>query len=391
MGGRIALPKQFMPCGGAPLFWRSARTFSRLPALKGIVFVFPPEGLPDGLCPEHDPAQSPFDALVRSLESRHVLGLPWRTVAGGPRRQDSVANALAALPPDCQAVLVHDSARPFASASLMRRVAEALSLGHAAVIPGIAVSDTIKSVDADGVVQSTHDRSRLRAVQTPQGFLLAPLREAHARAQAEGWEVTDDAGLLERCGTPVLVVLGEEGNRKITTPEDIRLLDAATPSPVPCTGFGYDVHRYDGDRPFILGGVPIACDVRVAAHSDGDTLLHALMDAMLGCVGGGDIGKLFPDSDPALDNVSSGVLLAETLELCRRQGLRICHVDITVAAQIPRIAPHRDAIAANVAKLLQLPPRAVNVKATTEEGLGFTGAKQGIKVMAVVTGLRIPQ
>lgn len=384
----IATPKQFLALDGFPLFWRSALTFSRLAALRGIVFVFPPEC---GVMVQD------YESLVRELDAGGRLGLTWRIARGGARRQDSVRNGLIELPADCDTVLVHDSARPFASAGLMTRVLDALKRGCPAVIPGIAVTDTIKSVDAAGRVQCTHERSSLRAVQTPQGFALGLLRAAHARAVEQGWEVTDDAGLMERCEHPVLVVEGEEANRKITTIQDLRLPgfdpelspeESAMSRSVVCTGLGYDVHRYGGERPFILGGVPIRTDVTVAAHSDGDTLLHALMDAMLGCIGGGDIGGMFPDADPAYENISSGILLAEVLERTRREGLEIDHVDISVIAQTPRIAPHREAIAANVAKMLQLSVSFVNVKATTEERLGFTGEKKGIKVMAVVTGRR---
>lgn len=392
-GGHDAPAKQFIPFDGAPLFWRSALTFSPLAGLSGIVFV-----LPASL------AQDEAEGLIRALDRGGELGLPWRIAAGGERRQDSVAAGLAALPACCDTVLVHDSARPFASAPLMRRVLDGLKAGHAAVIPGITISDTIKSVDGSSMVRATHERESLRAVQTPQGFSLGLLRSAHAQSASEGWQVTDDAALMERCGLPVLVVEGEEANRKITTPADLDLLRPPSPSPhflasfqenampsggyIPCAGFGYDVHRYGGERPFILGGVPIACDVRVAAHSDGDTLLHALMDALLGCVGGGDIGALFPDTDPAYENMSSGILLAEVLEKVTVLGLVITHIDITVIAQIPRIAPHREAIAANLAKMLRLPRRSVNVKATTEEKLGFTGEKKGIKVTALVSGMR---
>lgn len=363
---------------------------SRLPALRGIVFVFPPGAAAD-------PAQD-GEAWLRRLDDGGVLGLPWRTACGGARRQDSVAAGLAALPEECEGVLVHDSARPFVSAGLATRVLTALAQGRPAVIPGIAVTDTIKAVDASEHVLCTHERSGLRAVQTPQGFALAPLRAAHAKAAESGWDVTDDAALMERCGIPVLVVEGEAGNRKITTPDDLQLLQRSAPgalqedegmqTALPCSGLGYDVHRYGGDRPFILGGVPIRCGVTLAAHSDGDVLLHALMDALLGCIGGGDIGALFPDSDPAFENMASGVLLSEVLDRTRRAGLRLSHVDSTIVAQTPRIAPHREAIAANLAKLLELPRGAVNVKATTEEGLGFTGEKKGIKALVVVSGLK---
>ena len=418
------LPKQFLPFRGVPLFWTGARVFSRVPAVKGIVFVLPPAWsdledsaqpsyFPQALCGKGTFSQNDlaaaYGAMLAELDRQEPLGLPWRSVLGGERRQDSVALGLAALPSGCDAVLVHDGARPFVSPALIQRILQPLRSGVPAAVPALPLGDTVKQVDGEGMVVCTLERSSLRAVQTPQGFMLPMLRKAHERATREGWDVTDDASLLERCGMAVQLVPGDEGNRKITTPDDLDLLGpdpamsiisgmsaisgsretiGAHTHMIPCSGFGYDVHRYDGDRPFILGGVPIACDVRVKAHSDGDTLLHALMDALLGCIGAGDIGLLFPDDDPALDNIPSGVLLSEVLEHCRRAGLVMCHVDITIVAQVPRIAPHRQAIAANLAKLLQLPLQTVNVKATTEEGLGFTGAKQGIKVMALVSGLR---
>ncbi|MDR1359490.1 MAG: 2-C-methyl-D-erythritol 4-phosphate cytidylyltransferase [Deltaproteobacteria bacterium] len=393
-GSRCAVPgasrpKQFLKLNGFPLFWRPASSLARLAPLSGIIFVLPPrpEGGPDS-----------FEEGIRRLEATlpgQTLGLPWRTAAGGPRRQDSVWNGLAALPADCEAVLIHDAARPFASPALMARVLAALLEGRPAVIPAVPVTDTIKSVreersDGNLWVEGTCPRQRLRAVQTPQGFAKKELLKAHLRARELGLSATDDAALLEADGVPVLVLEGEESNRKITTVADLALLRLEEPSVprIPCTGLGYDVHRYGGDRPFVLGGVPIACSFALCAHSDGDALLHALMDALLGCVGAGDIGEFFPDTDPAHEGVSSSVLLAETLALCRRQGLQISHVDITVIAQVPRIAPQRRAIAANVAKLLQLPLSRVSIKATTEESLGFTGEKKGLKVLALVTGSR---
>ncbi|MDL2266751.1 2-C-methyl-D-erythritol 4-phosphate cytidylyltransferase [Desulfovibrio sp. OttesenSCG-928-G15] len=381
MLGACAVPKQYLLHDGVPLFWHGARVFSRIPAISGLVFVFPP-----------DPAsERGFDpcALLASLHGREPLGMPFVTAVGGERRQDSVANALAVLPGSCDAVLVHDGARPFLDAALVLRVIAPLGPSCPAVIPGIALSDTVKAVDGAGRVMSTPPRDTLRAVQTPQAFLLAPLREAHERAFAEGRDVTDDAALMEHCGHRVFVVEGDMGNKKITTADDLSLLCAkAAPEFLPCTGFGYDVHRYGGTRPFILGGVPIACDILVSAHSDGDVLLHALMDALLGCLGLGDIGSFFPDTDPSFDNISSGILLAEVLEKTRTAGLRITHVDLTVIAQVPRVAPHRKAIAVNVAKLLGLPEECVAVKATTEERLGFTGEKKGIKAVALVSALK---
>ncbi len=377
-------PKQFLPLAGDPLYWRSALPFTHIPRIRGMVFVFPPALLTE--------AGAELEELVR----RDAPGLPWRIAPGGASRQDSVANGIAALPKECDHVLVHDAARPFTPPALINRVLDGLAGGHAGVIPGTMLTDTVKEVDNAGIVTATPPRETLRAVQTPQGFALSPLRLAHARAREENFAVTDDAALLERYGHPVLVVEGDEANRKITTPADLALLRENAPqenamsSLLPVTGFGYDVHRYGGNRPFVLGGVAVPTDITVSAHSDGDVLLHALMDALLGCLGMGDLGELFPDSSAEYDGISSGVLLAEVMRLVHKQGLVVTHADLTVVAQVPKIAPLRWQIAKNIASLLQLPLSSVNVKATTEERLGFTGEKLGIKAYALVTGLKRP-
>lgn len=383
--------KQFLLWRERPLFWHAARTFSRVARLFGLVFVFPEN---DFLAAQEQ---------VIDLDAQDGLNLPWLCVTGGSRRQDSVANGLAVLPPDCDTVLVHDAARPFAGATLCNALLEALETGASAVIPALPVSDTIKRVsapEADGSppsVAETLPRAELRAVQTPQAFALDVLRQAHQRAEAEGWDVTDDASMVERLGIPVRVIPGEERNVKITTPKDLELLadgERASCAPlVRVTGWGYDVHRYvSGDapkaRPMKLGGVPVPTGpsgVHIQAHSDGDVLLHALTDALLGCLGQGDIGERFPDTDPAWENANSAVLLDVVLQDGLERGLALEHVDCTVIAQIPKIAPHKQTIRDNLAKLLKLPIARVNVKATTEEGLGFTGSKQGIKAVAVVT------
>lgn len=375
MAAATGLPKQFLNYDGAPLYWRSALTFSRISRVAGLVFVFPAQ------CLEEE------EQRLRHLDAGSALGLPWLTVAGGELRQDSVNHALAALPPGCHHVLVHDAARPFASAALITRVCDALAEGASGVIPAIAVNDTIKVV-RDETVAQTLDRSSLAAVQTPQGFDLATLRTAHARAKAEGWTVTDDAALLERCGCPVRVVQGEAANAKLTNPEDLRMLETLQKFPLPCTGLGYDVHRFGPGRPLKLGGVLMNGGMEVVAHSDGDVLLHALMDGILGCACVGDIGQHFPDTSAAFDNADSAVLLDDVLRMAAEAGVTLVQVDLTIITQKPKISPQRGNIQANVARLLGLPPSRVNVKATTEEGLGFTGAVEGIKAVAMVTGLR---
>lgn len=365
--------KQYVEYKGVPLFWHSARTFSRIASMRGLVFVFPEADI------------KRMRRTVKDLFKTDDLGLRFEVVAGGHRRQDSVRHGLEALPRECDAVLVHDSARPFASVSMIQSLLETLEDGAQGVIPATEVTDTIKRVDGD-TVSETLTRAELRAVQTPQAFMLRTLCEAHDRAESEGWDVTDDASMVERM-SEVRLVPGEAENIKITTPEDLKHLEESR-TEIPCTGWGYDVHRYGGDRPMVLGGVPIAGAPQVQAHSDGDVLLHALMDAILGCMGGGDIGRHFPDTDPRWDGADSSILLKEVLVMAEKARVRIVHVDLTVIAQVPRLAPHSEQIAKNAVRLLGLEPRQVNFKATTEEKLGFTGEKKGIKAVACVTALR---
>lgn len=376
-------PKQFFEYVDAPVFLHSARTFSCLAEVRGLLFVFPPNASYGCATKEE------YRELVEKLTASMPLGVTWDVTFGGATRQESVQNGLNALPSSCDGVLIHDSARPFMTATLASRIAQELINGTQAVIPAIPVTDTIKAIDAMGIVTNTPIRSTLRAVQTPQGFHTEIIKKAHAFARDKGFEGTDDAQLIEFMGEHVLVIEGEKSNKKITNPEDVALLEKKDNATyIPCTGFGYDVHKYGGTRAFILGGVPINTDITVSAHSDGDTLLHALMDAMLGLIGGGDIGGMFPDTDASYEGISSGILLSEVSDRVLHAGVTLCHLDITIIAQVPRIAPHSKAIAKNIASLLQLPLTSVNVKATTEEHLGFTGEKKGIKVACVVTGMK---
>ena len=279
-----------------------------VPDLAGIIVVFPAGEL------------DTRDQELQTLKERFVPGVPVLAVAGGERRQDSVRHGLAALPRDCDRILIHDSARPFFSASLVRSLLDALSDGVDGAIPALPVTDTVKQVNGDTVL-ATLRREDLRAVQTPQLFPTDLLRRVHDRALEENWEVTDDASMVELAGGTVRVVPGEADNIKITNPEDLRVLSSPAPLPVPCTGFGYDVHAYGGNRPMVLGGMPIAGAPMIKAHSDGDVLLHALCDAILGCLGLGDIGEHFPDSDDRFDNISSAILLSEVMDKARKAGL----------------------------------------------------------------------
>ncbi len=367
------IPKQFLSYNNLPLYYHCARTFSHNARIQGIIFVLPKEYLAEEKSRLHE------------LEKQNSLGLPWLCVAGGKRRQDSVYEGLLALPPHCSHVLIHDSARPFMTAKLVENICTALEAGHAGVIPGLKLIDTIKQVE-NNIITKTLDRSKLFAVQTPQGFQQNILLDAHNKAREEDLDVTDDASLLEHCNHSVFMIEGESKNIKITEAEHMHLLNDNIATR-PCSGFGYDVHRFGQGRPLKLGGVLMHGGMEVMAHSDGDVVLHAIMDAILGLAGLGDIGLHFPDSDVEFDNIDSAILLHNVLQLIIEKRIKITNIDVTIITQKPKIGPQRTAIVKNIAHLLNLPHERVNVKATTEEGLGFTGSGQGIKAIALVNAL----
>lgn len=378
-GSRLAsatngIAKQFLEWRNRPLYWHSALVFSRSICVDGIIFVLPEYALQE----ERE--------KIALLSQRDNLGLPWKVVPGGERRQDSCLKGMEALPGDCEGILIHDAARCFVSARLARNVQTVLSESQPAVIPVIPFADTVKLVDDNGMVAKTLPRDRLRAAQTPQGFYLPALKRAFA-SYGSG-SVTDEASLVEALGLPVLTIPGDSGNRKITTPDDLELLTEK--KGMPCSGLGYDVHRFGPGRPLRLGGIAIESEFQVIAHSDGDVLLHALIDALFACASLGDIGRHFPDTDPLFDGISSAVLLDRCLQMVYDAGVRICHVDLTVIAQKPKLSRWAEEIRRNVARLLAIDKNCVNFKATTEEGLGFTGAQEGLKALALVTAERLP-
>lgn len=364
------LPKQFLKWQGMPLYWKSAEIFARCARIEGLIFVFPEQFLEKA------------EEEIKILNENNKLGLPWKIVAGGATRAESSRNAMRAVETNVKYVLVHDAARPFLKPALVWRILDALTEDTAGVVPVLPVSDTVKRVSDEGYVLETVPRSSLVTAQTPQGFLADALRKAQ---QADEISVTDDAMLLEKLGYCVKSVPGDYGNVKITVPEDLKMLEQGERL-IQCVGFGYDAHRFGSGRCLKIGGISIPCDLEVIAHSDGDVLLHALSDAILGCVCLGDIGRYFPDSDPALEGISSAVIVDKVLDLALGAGLVLAHADLTVVAQRPKLAPFAEQIRKNVASLLQLPPNRVNFKATTEEKMGFTGKLEGIKAYAVVNG-----
>ena len=307
-------------------------------------------------------------------------------VSGGTTRQDSVWNGLQALPAACDMVLIHDGARCLVDEGTIRRAmagAEACGSGVAA-IPAV---DTVKQVDVNERVTDTPDRSFLRAVQTPQAFAVPLIRRAHEHARRDGFLGTDDASLVERLGVSVQLTEGSRRNLKLTTPEDFAAAEAMLrPSPaLPSLriGQGYDVHRLVPDRALILCGVEVPHTLGLLGHSDADVALHALMDAMLGAMALGDIGRHFPDTDPQYKGISSLKLLAHVVALLRDQNARVTNADITIVAQRPKLLPFVPQMRQNVASALGLPINRVNVKATTTERLAFEGREEGISAQAV--------
>lgn len=321
------------------------------------------------------------DALHAAMQ-----GMPMavRIVPGGETRQGSVWNGLCALPSDCTHVLIHDGARCLVDADTIRRCkqsAEACGTGVAA-IPAV---DTVKQVDAQEDVLSTPDRSGLRIVQTPQAFQVELIRQAHLAAQTEGFLGTDDASLVERLPHAVRLTLGNRRNIKLTTPEDMKMAEAFLDRPYPMLriGQGYDVHRLVEGRELILCGVQVPHSLGLLGHSDADVALHALMDAMLGAMALGDIGKHFPDTDERYRGISSMVLLHHVTELLAEHGARVTNCDVTIVAQKPKLLPYIPQMRQNVAEALRLPLERVNVKATTTERLAFEGREEGISAQAV--------
>ncbi len=358
-------PKQYRQLGGRPVLRRSVASFLGHPAIERVHIVF-----------NRDDAALYHDAMAD-------LDLP-PPVAGGETRQDSVRlglNAIADVAPAPAKVLIHDGARPIVPPALIGRVVAALD-ENVAVCPALAVIDTLKR-SADGVIASTVDRAGLWRAQTPQGFRFDAILEAH---QAVTGAHTDDAAVAEAAGVPVAIVAGVEENIKITTEDDLaranRWLAAADETRV---GAGFDVHRLGPGDGVRLAGMTIAHDQALTGHSDADVVLHAVTDAILGALGAGDIGEHFPPSDPTWRDADSRRFVEHALELMAARDGRISHLDVTVICERPKISPHRAAMVASLANIVGVTADRVSIKATTTEGLGFTGRGEGIAAQATAT------
>ncbi len=384
-GGRGArlgtgTPKQLLLLGGRSMLERSVESFATSSRIDEIVTVVPPELAAD---------PPPF--LQRARKRLTV-------VAGGGRRQDSVANGFDALDGRADIVVVHDAARPFVTHGLIERTIDA-AIEAGVAIPAVAAHDTIKEVRPGAgrtrIVERTLSRDAIVLVQTPQAFRAAILGEAVALGR-RGVTVTDEASLAEQAGHEVRIVEGDPRNIKITTAEDLELArglaavaDAGRAGRGLRVGVGYDLHRLAAGRRLVLGGVAIPFPLGLDGHSDADALCHAIIDAILGAAGAGDIGRHFPDDDVRWKDASSLELLARAAEVVKARGLVVENVDAVVIAERPKIAPHLGEVIGRLAGALDVPPECVSVKGKTNEGAGETGRGEAIAVHAVALLRRV--
>jgi 2-C-methyl-D-erythritol 4-phosphate cytidylyltransferase / 2-C-methyl-D-erythritol 2,4-cyclodiphosphate synthase len=361
------LPKQYALLAGRPVLRYSLEAFRAADGVTQLRVVIGPGD------------EGHYEAAAAGL------GLP-APVLGGASRQQSVLNGLevlAAAPPDF--VAIHDGARPFVRpVDIAACLDAAAAPGTDGAVLGVPLADTLKRV-GNGAIRETVPRADLWRAQTPQVFRFCPLLEAHravaSLAASEATALTDDAAVAERAGLRIVMVPGREDNTKITTEDDLRRASVMETR----TGFGFDVHSFGAGNAVMLGGIAIPHAQALAGHSDADVALHALTDAVLGAIGAGDIGKHFPPSDPQWRGASSDRFLRHAIELLVKRGGRVVHLDLTLVCEAPRIGPHREAMVASIARIAGIDGGRVSVKATTTEGLGFTGRREGIAAQAVAT------
>jgi 2-C-methyl-D-erythritol 4-phosphate cytidylyltransferase/2-C-methyl-D-erythritol 2,4-cyclodiphosphate synthase len=371
-GGEV--PKQYRALAGKPVLAHTLEAFGRLEPVGRIVTVIHPDYAAD---------------YERAALASGVANARLAWCAGGASRQDSVRLGLEALAEENfdGVVLIHDAARPFADEALISR-AIFTALQHGAGIPVLPVADTLASLDGAGNLAGNPDRDALRRVQTPQSFLFAPILSAHRKAAAgKRSDFTDDASLASAYGHPVATFAGDEAAFKITVEADLARAERhLAPAPHETrTGMGYDVHSFDEGDGVWLGGVKIPYSRKLSGHSDADVLLHALVDALLGTIGDGDIGQHFPPSDERWRGAPSRLFLEDAARRVRQAGGRIINVDCTIISEAPKVGPHRPAMQALIGEVLGLAPTRVGIKATTNEKMGFVGRGEGIAAFAVAS------
>jgi 2-C-methyl-D-erythritol 4-phosphate cytidylyltransferase / 2-C-methyl-D-erythritol 2,4-cyclodiphosphate synthase len=358
LGGDV--PKQYRPIGGKPVLRWAAEAMAGSASIDQIRVVV-------------GPGQQ--ESAGAALEGLDVGPL----IEGGAERSDSVLNGLHVI--GGGTVLVHDAARPFCPPAVVERLLSALK-AHDGAVPVLPVADTLALGGA--VLESPVDRKHLLRVQTPQAFHVEDL--IYAYEEAGRASATDESTVMLAAGLKVATVEGDLLLEKLTTPADWDRAEAILASRlISRTGMGYDVHAFAGEGPIMLGGIAVPHSRGLAGHSDADVVLHAITDALLGAAGLGDIGEHFPPSDPRWKGASSDLFLSHAAGLIRTRGGIIDHVDVTIIAEEPKVGPHRSAIRMRVSEILGVRLDQVSVKATTTEGLGFTGRREGMAAQAVAS------
>jgi len=357
-------PKQLQPLAGVPILKRTVDVF-----LNGYAFDEVVVALPSDLAA--NPPAYLDDVIV---------------VEGGERRQDSVANAVRAVAPSSQVIVIHDAARPLVTPAVIERTIAA-AIKHGAAIAALPARDTVKRGDASRVIRGTLPRDEIFLAQTPQAFRVGVLRDALAIAST-ATDATDEAMLAEAAGHHVHLVEGDPRNLKITTPDDLMLAEAlapreARPARTGRAGIGYDLHRLVEGRPLILGGVTIPSDRGALGHSDADVVCHAITDAVLGAASLGDIGRHFPDVDPRWKDASSLDLLRRAMAMLADEGLQVGNVDVTVILERPKIKDHIAAMRGALADALGVDVTRVSIKGKTNEGMDAIGRGEAIAAHAI--------
>ncbi|WEZ83625.1 bifunctional 2-C-methyl-D-erythritol 4-phosphate cytidylyltransferase/2-C-methyl-D-erythritol 2,4-cyclodiphosphate synthase [Rhizobium sp. 32-5/1] len=367
-------PKQYRPIGGRPVICQTLDVFTTWARATHIVVVTHPDD----------------DLLLKNALSLSIPNTAIAAVHGGATRQQSVLAGLRKLEgTGVTHVLIHDAVRPFIDHVLLDRIAGAFELGAEAVLPAIAVVDTLKRGDTAGHVTETVPRSGLYAAQTPQSFCFSAILAAHIAVESAGRDdFTDDAAIAEWASLRVRLIEGAPDNVKLTTQRDIAMADeklnrAALPDVR--TGNGYDVHQLIAGDGVTLCGVFIPHDQTLLGHSDADVALHALTDALLATCGAGDIGDHFPPSDPQWKGAASRIFLEHAAKIVRDHGGTIMNADISLIAEAPKVGPHRLVMCENLADMLGIALERCSVKATTNEKIGFVGRREGIAAIATAT------
>jgi 2-C-methyl-D-erythritol 4-phosphate cytidylyltransferase/2-C-methyl-D-erythritol 2,4-cyclodiphosphate synthase len=364
-------PKQFLELVHRPILIHTIAAFLEHKSLPCIAVA-----LPDS---HFETAKNDILSFFAQRKEDRLL-----FTRGGKTRQQSVYNGLQTLPKNIQYILVHDGARPLISSPVIDRCIQGI-IDNGAVIAAVPVKDTLKKVDS-AIITDTVNRDNLWQAQTPQAMRRDLLEQAYRHAQATGFAGTDEASLLEHASIPVGVVEGSEHNIKITRPGDLTI--AAGLLQIKSTtmkiGHGFDAHQLAENRKLILGGVEIPHSMGLDGHSDADVVTHALIDAILGALGKGDIGRLFPDTDDSYKGINSLKLLSQVITLVKDNNLQMGNADITIICQQPKLANHLTRMQTNLARTCNTLPENINIKATTTEKMGFTGRSEGISTHAVV-------